>query len=236
MPSLSRPARFGLAVAVGIGAVIGARQLLVASDHQDTADVELNPSQDMTDFYAFPTSSGRIALVLNSYPFISPAAASSASFDKNLLYQIKVDNTGDGVEDRVFQITFDKQGTSQQVTVLGPVAPNETGTANTLVKSGQSVTGALSTNLGSNTGMQVFAGIRDVLIVTTPEDAPARASPARRGCRAATRRRSPPANGRNCRTPAAPQGMRPHSSPCCRSSGGCGRCLRPASGVRGARR
>jgi hypothetical protein len=133
-----------------------------ASDHQDTPEVELSPRMDINDVYAFPGSSAdRIALVLTTSSPITPGQSAGAAFDPNLLYQIKVDNTGDGIEDRVFQITFDQQGTSQQVTVRGPVAPNETGTANTLIKSGQSVTGALSSNLGSNTGMQVFAGIRD---------------------------------------------------------------------------
>ena len=163
MLSLSRPARFGLAVALGIGAVLGARQLVVASDHQDTADVELNPSQDMTDFYAFPTSNGRIALVLNSYPFISPAAAASASFDKNLLYQIKVDNTGDAQEDLVLQVTFRGTGSTQTVDVRGPFAPTVRGAmGNTLSNAPPVVSGRINTILGSSSAVQVFAGVRDV--------------------------------------------------------------------------
>lgn len=162
MHPFSRPARFGLAVALGVGAVIGARQLLVASDHQDTADVELNPSQDMTDFYAFPTSNGRIALVLNSNPFISPAAAATASFDKNLLYQIKVDNTGDAQEDLVLQVTFRGTGSNQTVDVRGPFAPPVRGAmGNQLSSATPAVTGPINTILGSATGVQVYAGVRD---------------------------------------------------------------------------
>ena len=63
-----------------LAVVVTATGLLVkrslASDHQDTADVELNPSMDMTDVYAFPgASADRIALVLNSWALLTPADA-----------------------------------------------------------------------------------------------------------------------------------------------------------------
>lgn len=162
MFTLSRSMRLGLAAAVGVGALLGARQLAQASDHQDTADVELNPTQDMTDFYAFPTSAGRIALVLNSQPFISPAAVPTASFDQNLLYQIKVDNTGDAVEDLVFQVTFVGTGASQRVEVRGPFAPTVTGAMHNVASTATPVvSGAINTILGSSTGVQVYAGVRD---------------------------------------------------------------------------
>jgi hypothetical protein len=47
------------------------------------------------------------------------------------------------------------------MTVRGPVAPAQTGTMNTLVSGNAAVTGAVNTNLGSATGVQAFAGIRD---------------------------------------------------------------------------
>ena len=36
--------------------VAGAAGLAIGSDHQDTAEVEMNPKLDMTDVYAFPGS------------------------------------------------------------------------------------------------------------------------------------------------------------------------------------
>ncbi|MEP6590021.1 MAG: DUF4331 family protein [Gemmatimonadota bacterium] len=154
--------RLGLAVAIGIAGLMGARQIAVASDHQDTADVELNPKQDMTDFYAFPTTAGRIALVLNSQPFISPSTTATASFDKNLLYQIKIDNTGDAMEDLVFQITFTGSGASQQVQVRGPLAPTVKGAMQNVVLGADPVVkGSINSILGSSSGIQVFAGVRD---------------------------------------------------------------------------
>jgi hypothetical protein len=150
--------------AVGLLAATGlfVAQRSFASDHQDTPDVELSPRMDVNDVYAFPgASADRIVLVLDTSSPITPGQSSTAAFDPNLLYQIKIDNSGDGVEDKVFQITFNGSGTNQTVSVRGPVSPNETGTRNTLVKSGAVVTGAINGVLGSATGTQVFAGLRD---------------------------------------------------------------------------
>ncbi len=146
----------GLALASGITAAI-------ASDHQDSPEVELNALQDMTDFYAFPAATpGRIAIVLNSRAFLTPAQTQNASFDKNLLYQIKVDNTGDAIEDKVFQVVFTGTGADQQVEVRGPIAPPVRGAMNNeLATAAPTITGRINTNLGSATGMQVFAGPRD---------------------------------------------------------------------------
>jgi hypothetical protein len=133
-----------------------------ASDHQDTPEVELSPRTDVNDVFAFPGSSAdRIALVMTTSSPITPAQGPSSSFDPDLLYQLKVDNTGDGVEDRVFQITFDGIGANQRVSVRGPVAPAQTGPRNTLVTSGPLVSGAINTVHGSSGGTQVFAGLRD---------------------------------------------------------------------------
>ena len=157
--------RRGIALVAGIaalGATLAITRSSRASDHQDTPEVELSPRMDINDVYAFPGSSAdRIALVLTTSSPITPAQSSSASFDPNLLYQLKIDNTGDGVEDKVIQVTFTGTGASQQVNVRGPVAPAQTGTMNTLVTTGTFTTGATNTTLGSATGMQVFAGIRD---------------------------------------------------------------------------
>lgn len=145
-----------------LGAMFAATRSSLASDHQDTPEVELSPRMDINDVYAFPGSSAdRIVLVMTTSSPITPAQSATAAFDPNLLYQLKIDNTGDGVEDKVIQITFAGTGSSQQVTVRGPVTPAQLGTMNTLITSGTSVTGTTNTNLGSAAGVQVFAGIRD---------------------------------------------------------------------------
>ena len=151
-----------LAGLAALGAMLAAVSNSSASDHQDTPDVELSPHMDVNDVYAFPgASADRIVLAMTTSSPITPAQSSGAAFDPNLLYQLKIDNTGDGVEDKVIQTTFSGSGANQQVTVRGPVAPGQTGTINTLVSSGTSVTGATNSNLGSTSGMQAFAGLRD---------------------------------------------------------------------------
>jgi hypothetical protein len=134
-----------------------------ASDHQDNPLVELNPTFDMTDFYAFPGSAAdRIALVLNTHPFLTPAATPSATFDPDVLYQFKIDNNGDAKEDLVIQVIFKGAGASQTVEVRGPIAPPVVGPmGNTVATSAPTVTGAINTVLGTATGMQVYAGARD---------------------------------------------------------------------------
>jgi hypothetical protein len=147
---------------VALGATLAITRSSSASDHQDTPEVELSPRMDMNDVYAFPGSSAdRIVLVMTTSSPITPAQSAAAAFDPNLLYQLKIDNTGDGIEDKVIQVTFSGTGTTQQMTVRGPVAPAQTGTMNSLVTGGTSLTGAVNTNLGTATGLQAFAGIRD---------------------------------------------------------------------------
>lgn len=145
--------------AAGIVASVAGIGALLASDHQDTPEVELNPTMDINDVYAFPGSSAdRVVLIMTTS---SPLAGQTASFDSNLLYQLKIDNTGDAVEDLVFQITFNSGiGPAQQVRVVGPVGPSRQGAQSLLVNSSAAVEGAVGTPLGSATGVQVFAGLR----------------------------------------------------------------------------
>lgn len=144
----------GLAVSLG---------LAFGSDHQDSPNVELNPLQDLTDVYAFPSPvAGRIVLVMNTRAFLTPAGSAAAGFDPNQLYQFKIDNTGDAREDKVIQITFEGTGSGQTMKVRGPIAPPVLGAmGNTVANTEPSVSGALSTNLGTTTGLQAFGGPRD---------------------------------------------------------------------------
>ncbi len=157
IPGIGR--RIPLLTAALVAATVAGFGVLKASDHQDTPEVELSPRMDINDVYAFPGSSAdRIVLAVTTS---SPLAGQTASFDPDLLYQIKVDNTGDNKEDLVFQVTFDGgSGASQMVTVRGPVAPVAQGAINMLATTGTVITGNVGTTLGSATGTQVFTGIR----------------------------------------------------------------------------
>jgi hypothetical protein len=162
----NRFTRSRLAAALGVtllagGAVLGTRQL-VASDHMDTPEVELNPRLDINDVYVFPgASADRIVLVLTTS---SPIVGQNASFDPNVLYQFKIDNNGDAKEDLVIQATFDEgSGANQRMTLRGPAAP-EASLAGTnmsrLLTTGTSTVVNVGQSSGSTTGMQVFAGLR----------------------------------------------------------------------------
>jgi hypothetical protein len=151
--------------ALAAAAFVGAAGIGVAraSDHQDNPVVETSPATDMTDVYAFPgAAADRITLVLNSWPFITPAQTSSTTFDSNLLYQFKIDNTGDAKEDRVIQILFKGSGSSQTLEVRGPFVPSVVGATNNVVADiAPAVSGPINQVLGSASGMQVFAGSRE---------------------------------------------------------------------------
>ncbi len=160
---MPRRSSLRLLAAAGLTLAAGATGILVASDHQDTPEVELNPASDMTDVYVFPSpTAGRIVLVMNSRAFLTPAQSAAAVFDRNLLYQFKIDNNGDAVEDRVIQVTFSGSGADQQVQLRGPIPPPVSGAMNNEVSSAApTVSGRISTSLGTGTGLQLFAGPRD---------------------------------------------------------------------------
>src|ERR1051325_804229 len=162
-PKSTARTRLATGLAVAAVAALVALGASLASDHQDSPNVELNPLQDLTDVYAFPSpTDGRIVLVMDTRAFLTPAQSTGASFDHNQLYQFKIDNTGDAHEDKVLQITFTGTGTAQRVEVRGPVAPPVQGAmANTVATVQPAVEGPINTNLGSASGMQVFRIIPD---------------------------------------------------------------------------
>ena len=164
-PAIFR-ARLAGPLAAGLAALGLAGGTLVASDHQDSPFVEFNQRYDVNDVYAFPGATpGRVALVLSTSSPLTPAQKNTVGFGVGgeVLYQLKVDNTGDAREDLVFQITFAGTAPNQTVRVVGPIAPPTFGTANTMIVPTQSnsIQGPTNAILGSPSGIQVFAGPRD---------------------------------------------------------------------------
>jgi len=158
-----RPRKLWLFASLALAASGGTVALVkyaVASDHQDTPEVELSPRLDINDVYVFPGSSpDRLVLAVTTSSPLTPAASATASFDPDILYQIKVDNTGDAVEDLVIQFTFAGTGRGQRVAMRGPVAPARTGARTALVAAAPTLSGAVNTVLGSAAGVQLFAGL-----------------------------------------------------------------------------
>ena len=154
-------ARLSLAAGLVVMSAMLARYTR-ASDHQDTPEVELKQLSDINDVYAFPGSApDRIALILTTASPVTPAQSPTIGFDPTQLYQIKIDNTGDAVEDLVLQFRFDGQGRDQQVRMYGPVAPQAPGASGQLVDDAPVLTGATNVSLGSAGGIQLHAGLFD---------------------------------------------------------------------------
>ena len=132
------------------------------SDHADTPDNAANPGQDLSDVYMFPspTNANNVVLVMNASPLITPAQIGTRRFDPTVLYQFKIDNTGDNIEDLVIQARFDGTAANQKVHNSGPVAPTTIGTTSTLMAA-NSVVGNFNTPFTLSNGAKVFAGTRE---------------------------------------------------------------------------
>ena len=151
-----------LAVLAVIGGGLAVAGLLLASDHQDTPEVELHPRLDINDVYAFPGSTpDRLVLAVTTSSPLTPAGSAGAVFDPGQLYQIKIDNNGDAVEDVVLQFVFEGTGPSQTVSLIGPSAPAATGIQNRILDADAALSGPINTMLGSSSGIQLFAGLRE---------------------------------------------------------------------------
>ena len=135
----------------------------VAADHREAPLVDGIPEGDITDVYLFtdPNDSTRVVMIMNVNPFSVPAESSSYALSPDLLYQFKIDNTGDAREDLVIQIVADVTGQGQTLRVFGPAAPAVTGARNPLLTAAPSAQGAFGTVFGSASGVQAFVGLRD---------------------------------------------------------------------------
>jgi len=82
---------------------------LFASSHREAPITALDRTADVTDWYAFLSYDhpDRVTMILNVDPFLEPSNGPIYfPFDPNVLYEMKVDNYQDGVEDVTFQFRF----------------------------------------------------------------------------------------------------------------------------------
>jgi hypothetical protein len=131
-----------------------------ASDHADTAEIFKRIGGDLTDVFIFPSPSNpeNVVLVLDAHGLI-PGGVPDISFDPRVLYQFKLDNDGDFVEDLVIQVKFGSPGPDQRVHVAGPYKPFTTGTTS-IFANPHRVVGTINQPFDPVSGMQVFAGLR----------------------------------------------------------------------------
>jgi Domain of unknown function (DUF4331) len=109
---------------------------LLASSHAEAPLISMDRYADNTDVYAFRSTeggrSGFATIIANFVPFQDPSGGPQFyRFDDTVLYEIKIDNTGDGVEDITYQFNFRTQIVNGE-TVLGMNTVNENGEISTL--------------------------------------------------------------------------------------------------------
>ena len=161
--------RKGRKALLGAGAIavvalgFAASQWATASDHAGTTETVAKPGIDLSDLHIFPgTDPNNVVLAMSVRPLI-PAGQGTPdkfSFDTDVLYQFKIDTTGDNVEDLVIQAKFLGTGAGQKVLIAGPIKPARTGTIS--IAEGSSFTqGTINTTFSPTPGMKVFAGPRE---------------------------------------------------------------------------
>lgn len=95
----------------------------LASSHSEAPLISMDRFADNTDTYAFRSvetgRAGFVTLIANFIPLQEPGGGPQYfRFDDTVLYEIKIDNTGDGLEDISYQFQFTTQ-TLNGETVLG---------------------------------------------------------------------------------------------------------------------
>jgi hypothetical protein len=96
---------------LSFGALVAVPQLAEASSHREAPFVSKNPKVDGTDYYAFESyetgRTGFVTLIANYQPLQDAYGAPNYfGLDTDALYEIEIDNNGDGVEDLTFQFQF----------------------------------------------------------------------------------------------------------------------------------
>jgi hypothetical protein len=80
-----------------------------ASSHAEAPLISQDPRADNTDLYAFvsPDHTNTVTMIANYIPLEAPASGPNFfSFDDSVLYEIKIDNSGDGQPDLGYQFRF----------------------------------------------------------------------------------------------------------------------------------
>ncbi len=147
-------------VALAGAAVLYAAHPVRGSDHQDSFTVTNRPGADITDVFVYqaPDNAANVVLQMDVFPLIPHAALGSDALDPAVLYQFKIDNTGDGVEDLVLQLKPKSAGTKQTVEVYGPSRPIVTGATSQIVANSGSVAFNDRTGTPLPNGVKVFVG------------------------------------------------------------------------------
>ena len=135
------------------------------ADHRDAPGISEDGRADLLDVFDFVNpGNGNVVLAATVNPFAIGGAIQLA-FGPDVLYEFKIDNTGDGVEDLVIQATFTPTVPGPQAfSIRGPAKPRVAGIPKSLLlEDGPAVTGPANGTVvaGSGNIFRAFAGLRD---------------------------------------------------------------------------
>lgn len=107
-----------------------------ASSHREAPLIAGDPLADNTDVYAFrsyePGREDYVTLLWNHVPLEPPSGGPQFyPFGDDVLYNISIDNTGDGVDDITYRFKFQTEVVNGD-SVLGMAAPNQDGVIRSL--------------------------------------------------------------------------------------------------------
>lgn len=147
---------------LGVAVLTTVSILIMSADHIEAPAVGGGTS-DITDFYAFQgANTDNLVFVVNVQGLLSPTASATASFDENVMVEVNIDTDGNNVEDLVIQ-AIPRNGTMY---FFGPTDPGATGLSSVVETTATQSSVAITTygtnaTIGTNAGMQFFAGPRD---------------------------------------------------------------------------
>ena len=121
--------------ALGLASCLAALPVM-ASSHAEAPLISMDRYADNTDVYAFRSyeagRDGYVTLIANYIPFQDPSGGPQFyRFDDNVLYEINIDNTGDGLPDLSYQFRFQTHRVNND-TVLGHTAFNQDGVVSSI--------------------------------------------------------------------------------------------------------
>ena len=123
MKHIRHAAKIG-ALIVGNLLAIGLAPQAMASSHREAPFITRHPKVDATDFYMFRSyqaGRGDYTTLIANYAPLQDAYGGPNYFamDPDALYEIHIDNNGDGKEDLTFQFRFNNTNKDTQLTVGG---------------------------------------------------------------------------------------------------------------------
>jgi hypothetical protein len=137
-------------------AALAVPMIAFASSHREAPNISRLPTVDGTDFYMFNSyetgRTGYVTILANYIPLQdSYGGPNYFALDSAALYEIKIDNNGDGVEDLTFQFQFTNTLANADAGITLPVGPaGKTQNVAVPLKNVGPISAASSANLNFN--------------------------------------------------------------------------------------